>query len=113
MTERGEWHQEEFPENASLAKGLTQDYLGAMKAFLPGELREILEGEGMKVLRCGGLGSLARMCGEQPLQNAMADEELFGKFLDLCEWYDRNILPHGPGTRLRAGLIAIATTDRA
>jgi len=108
MAERGEWHQEEFPENAVLAKGLTQDYLGAMKAFLPGELKDILEGEGMNVLRCGGLGSLARFCPEQALRNALDDEELFEKFLDLCEWYDRNILPGGPGTRLRAGLIAVA-----
>lgn len=28
MLDRGEWHQEQFPQNAALAKGLTQDYFG-------------------------------------------------------------------------------------
>ena len=29
MLERGEWHQEQFPENAMMTKGLTQNYFGA------------------------------------------------------------------------------------
>jgi hypothetical protein len=33
---------------------------------------------------------------------------LFNEFCDLCERYDREVLPEGPGTSARAGLIAVA-----
>jgi SAM-dependent methyltransferase len=108
MLDQGEWHQERFPENAMLAKGLTEDYLGALKAFLPSELREILERVGMRVLRIGGLGSLANLCGKETVERVTRDEVLFQEFLELCERFDREILPKGPGTRQRAGLIAVA-----
>jgi SAM-dependent methyltransferase len=108
MLDQGEWHQERFPENAMLAKGLTEDYLGALKAFLPSELREALEQVGMRVLRIGGLGSLANLCGKETVERVTRDEVLFQEFLELCERFDREILPKGPGTRQRAGLIAVA-----
>lgn len=109
MLNEGEWHQEQFPENAALVKGQTTlDYLGALKAFLPGELRKILEKTGMRVLRIGGLGSLANLCGKETVQKILKDRALFQEFLDLCERFDKEILPDGPGTRQRAGLIAVA-----
>ncbi len=108
MWERGEWHQDQLPDNALLSKGMTQDYCGALKAFLPGELRAILEQAGMRVLRCGGLGSLALLCGRETVETVQKDQHLFDQFLDLCERFDREILPNGPGTRQRAGLIAVA-----
>jgi hypothetical protein len=91
-----------------LAKGLTQDYFGAFKAFLPSELSEILGQAGMRVLRIGGLGSLANLCGKEAVERALKDEALFQEFLELCEHFDREVLPDGPGTRQRAGLIAVA-----
>jgi SAM-dependent methyltransferase len=109
MFDQGQWHQEQFPENRLTARGLTQDYLGTLKAFLPREVQEILEGAGMHVLRCGGLGSLAGFCGQKTLDRVRQDEQLTEQFLDLCERFDREILPNGPGTRQRAGLIAVAT----
>jgi SAM-dependent methyltransferase len=108
MFDQGAWHQEQFPENRLTARGCTQDYMGALKAFLPGELRMILGRAGMHVLRCGGLGSLAGFCGQETLDCVRQDEQLMEQFLDLCEHFDREILPHGPGTRQRAGLIAVA-----
>jgi hypothetical protein len=63
----------------------------------------------MHVLRCGGLGSLAGFCGQKTLDRVRQDEQLTEQFLDLCERFDREILPNGPGTRQRAGLIAVAT----
>ncbi len=42
MLDSGEWHQEQFPQNTNLTKGLTQDYFGPFKAFLPNELRKTL-----------------------------------------------------------------------
>jgi SAM-dependent methyltransferase len=108
MFDRGEWHQEQFPENPLLSKGVTQDYFPGFRAFLPSELQAILEEAGMRVLRCGGLGSLANFCDQEVVERVCQDEALFQDFLDLCERFDRDVLPDGPGTRQRAGLIAVA-----
>jgi ubiquinone/menaquinone biosynthesis C-methylase UbiE len=108
MFERGEWHQEQFLENPLLSKGVTQDYFPGFRAFLPGELRDILEEAGMRILRCGGLGTLANLCGPEAAEQVCQDENLFQDFVDLCERFDLEVLPDGPGTRQRAGLIAVA-----
>jgi SAM-dependent methyltransferase len=108
MIDRGEWHQDQFPGNEVLTAGLTQNYLGALKAFLPGELTGILESAGMQVLRCGGLGSVAGFCDGETMRAISKDGALLEPFLDICERFDADILPSGPGTRLRAGLIAVA-----
>ena len=111
MFDRGEWHQEQFPENRLLSKGVTQDYFPGFRAFLPGELRTLLEEAGMRVLRCGGLGTLANFCGPEAVEQVCRDEALSQDFLDLCERFDREVLPEGPGTRQRAGLIAVAVPE--
>jgi hypothetical protein len=108
MIDRGEWHQNQFPGGDVLADGLTQNYMGALKAFLPGELTSILERAGMQVLRCGGLGSLAGLCGRETLTRVSNDPGLLESFLTTCERFDTELLPSGPGTRQRAGLIAVA-----
>ncbi|MEW5872948.1 MAG: class I SAM-dependent methyltransferase [Chloroflexota bacterium] len=108
MLETGAWHQEQFPENPALARGMTQDYMGALQAFTPGEVREILEQCGLHVLRCGGLGSLASLCGPETVGRVLQDDSLLRTFLDDCETFDRELLPCGPGTRQRSGLIAVA-----
>ena len=112
MMDHGEWYQEQFPENPELAKGMTQDYMGPFKAFLPGELSDLLLRCGMRVLRIGGIGSLANFVGQETVERAAKDEHLFQEFLDLCERFDAEILPDGPGTRNRAGLIAVAEPCR-
>jgi SAM-dependent methyltransferase len=108
MLDRGEWHQDQHPEHHKVTQGCTQGYMGTLKAFLPEELRAELEHAGMHVLRCGGLGSLAGLCERETVDRVLADERLTEQFLALCERFDREILPHGPGTRQRAGLIAVA-----
>jgi len=107
MFDAGEWHQDQFPDNPLLSKGMTQDYCGPLKAFTPDELRAILEKEGMRVLRCGGLGTLANLCGDETVQKVLKDKTLFREFVELCEQYDQTVLPGGTGTRQRAGLIAV------
>jgi ubiquinone/menaquinone biosynthesis C-methylase UbiE len=104
MLERGEWHYEQFPENARL----TQSYFGTLRAFLPHELRRFFEGLGWRVLRCGGLGSLANLCGKDTVERVLQDQSIFTEFVNLCERFDTETLPDGPGTRQRAGLIAVA-----
>jgi hypothetical protein len=108
MADRGEWRQDQFPDGKVLTEGMTQNYLGALHAFLPDELKDILNDAGMHVLRCGGLGSLAGLCDPEALARVLNDSVLLESFLDTCETFDRDILPCGPGTRLRAGLIAVA-----
>lgn len=108
MFDRGEWHQDQFPDSKMLTDGLTQNYMGALKAFLPDELTGILEDAGMRILRCGGLGSLAGLCDQEALSRVLKDSVLLEAFLTICEQFDRELLPCGPGTRLRAGLIAVA-----
>jgi len=104
MLEQGEWHYEQFPDNAQLSK----NYLGTLKAFLPQELQRSLEKNGLRVLRCGGLGSLANLCGQETIERALGSEARQDEFLDLCEYFDMELLPGGPGTKQRAGLIAVA-----
>jgi hypothetical protein len=87
---------------------MTQDYMGAFKAFMPDELWLILERLGMRVLRCSGLGTLANLCGKKTVERVLEDETRLEAFLDLCERFDAEILPNGPGTRQRAGLLAVA-----
>jgi len=56
----------------------------------------------------GGLGSLASLCDREMVAGVSKDGDLLHAFLDACERFDAEILPCGPGTRLRAGLIAVA-----
>jgi SAM-dependent methyltransferase len=108
MAGHGEWHQDQFPDAKVLTEGMTQNYLGALKAFLPDELKDILNDAGMHVLRCGGLGSLAGLCDPEALTRVLNHGALLESFLDICERFDNDVLPCGPRTRLRAGLIAVA-----
>ena len=101
----GAWHAEQFPENAALTE---QFSFIALKAFLPGEVKAIMEQAGMKVLRAGGIGSLAALCDEDAIEQALASDSLFQEFLDMCEHFDKEILSDGPGSRDDTGLIAVA-----
>jgi hypothetical protein len=42
------------------------------------------------------------------VEHVCQDEALFQDFVDLCERFDQEVLLDGPGTRQRAGLIAVA-----
>jgi SAM-dependent methyltransferase len=103
MFETGFWHQDQYPTNYQLVP----DYLGALKAYLPSELEQRLEANGMKILVLRGLGSLANLC-EDVVPQILDDPALLEEFLDLCERFDRDIMPGGPGTCQRAGLLAVA-----
>jgi len=104
MLEQGDWHYEQFPENRQLSK----EYLGDLKAFLPQELKNSIGQNGLRVLRCGGLGSLINLCGREASEIALKDKVLLEEFLNLCERFDVEMLTSGPGTKQRAGLIAVA-----
>ena len=79
-----------------------------IRAFLPAELVGTIEAHGMTVLRAGGLGSLAHLCGEDFVNGVLANPDGVEPFLDECERFDHEILPDGPGTYDDTGLIAVA-----
>ncbi len=108
MLENGRWDQDSFPENAAMAKGCTLDRFPQFKAFLFDEVRTILEDSGMRILRLTGLGSLCHLCNRETIAKVLANEKLFGDFVRLCERFDLEVLPYGPGSRARAGIIAVA-----
>jgi hypothetical protein len=101
MLDRGEWRQGPAAEDGA-------SMFGPCKSFLPGELKKMLNEAGLVVQRLGGLGSLAQVCDPDILRQVTREVGLFNEFVDLCERYDREVQPEGPGTSARAGLIAMA-----
>ena len=61
----------------------------------------------------GGLGSLAHLCYEETLERVMGDGRLFEEFVSLAERFDLEVLPQGPGSYRRAGLIAVGERPRS
>ena len=57
MFHTGFWHKEQYPENEKLVK----DYFPTLKAFLPNELKTLLENNGMKVIELRAIGSLSNL----------------------------------------------------
>jgi len=112
MLDHGRWDQGSFPENADLARGNRQDWFPQFRAFRFDEVREKLEAAGMRVLRLTGLGSLGCLCSRETIKKVQADEKLFAEFVELCERFDLEVLPFGPGSRARAGIIAVAEPGR-
>lgn len=108
MFDHGEWRQEEAEDAETFAKGATDGYLGALRSFLPEELAASIRAEGLYVERVGGLGSLSLLAGREAVRRAAAEQTLMQRFIELADRFDREIMPQGPGTRQRAGLIAVA-----
>jgi len=107
----GEWHQDHFPENKEISKGATQDYFGAFKVFTPAEFGGLLRKYGMRVKRCTSLGSLANFLKEDRLKQVVSSKKLLAEFLGLCERFDLEVMPDGPGTRNRSGVLAVAVKN--
>jgi hypothetical protein len=108
LLDSGVWDPDRFPENALLGRALAGTYLPPMNAFRPRELRALVEAEGFRVLRLGGIGTLAHLCGPETWRRLFDDPRQREGFLDLCERFDAEVLPDGPGTRSRAGLLVVA-----
>jgi SAM-dependent methyltransferase len=108
MFDAGTWYQDQFPDNPLLTEENTSGYFGPLRAFLPAELRDLLQRAGLHVVRCGGLGSLANLVGPDVVRQVLADAALTQEFVELCDRYDAEISPEGIGTTERAGLIAVA-----
>jgi SAM-dependent methyltransferase len=66
-------------------------------AFMPGELREIMEKNRMKNIKFSGPGALSRSIPGEVLRTLMNDEELKNDFLDFCYHYDSQASVAGLG----------------
>ncbi|MDR0839679.1 MAG: methyltransferase domain-containing protein [Oscillospiraceae bacterium] len=74
-------------------------------AFMPDELRGLLESCGGRNIRLSGPGALSRLIPGEVLRNIMRDAQLRGDFLDFCYEYDRNPSVAGLG---KDNLVALA-----
>lgn len=108
MIKTGIWDQNQFPDNNLLAKGCTQDYFGVQKAFTQSELKAILERTNMHILRLGGIGTLSENSNREALEKLKKHKTQFNEFLDIAEYFDKEVFPEGKGTQNRCGLIAVA-----
>ena len=87
-----------------------------LKAYTPKELREILEKSGLEVKECRSIGSLThlylmhlyRAYPEAEVNKKINEISRDPEFIELCDYYDRFVMPEGPGSFRRAGVIAAA-----
>ena len=66
-------------------------------AFMPDELKEILENKGLKNIKFAGPGALSRSIPGEVLLNIMKDEKLKNEFLEFCYEYDSQVWVAGMG----------------
>lgn len=101
MIRSGSWHKDQFPDNALIYPRVCD--IETLKAFDPDELRALLLANGMTVDTVRSIGSLTHLLLPHG-SPAVPDADL----VELCETYDRTVLPAGPGSFRRAGLLAVA-----
>lgn len=104
-------------ENYDDCKGLT--YINELKSFSIKELTGIIEDNNMNVKECRSLGSLTHLYLMQ-LYSTLDKNEVKKKideiseseeFLELCDYYDKEIMSEGMGSFRRAGIIAVCEKD--
>lgn len=90
--------------------------IAELKAYDVDELRDILRENKMNVLECRSIGSLTHLYLMHLYRQYDADtvcEKINAistdkDFLNLCDYYDRKVMPDGMGSFRRAGIFAIA-----
>ena len=110
MMETGFFSKDDYDD----ADALTS--ISEFKAYDVDELRNTLEANGMRVLECRSIGSLTHLYllhlylqnnpneVRRKINELAANEE----FLEICDYYDKCVMPNGMGSFRRAGIFAIA-----
>ena len=96
------------------AEGLTS--IAELRAYDPAELREVLREKGMNVLECRSIGSLThlylihlyRQNNADVVHEKINEISINPEFLELCDFYDKYLMPEGMGSFRRAGVFAVA-----
>jgi ubiquinone/menaquinone biosynthesis C-methylase UbiE len=104
MMRTGSWDKDQFSENALIYPSVCG--IAKLKAFTAAELTALLQASGMAVASSRGLGSLTHLLmphGSPPIPTK--------ELVELCEAYDTTVLPGGPGSFRRAGLLAVAHSE--
>ena len=109
MTE-GYFSKEDYDD----AENLTS--ISELKAYTTGEFRNILENLGMDVLECRSVGSLThlylmhlyRQEDDETVHEKINQLSMDDEFLELCDYYDKYVMPDGMGSFRRSGILAIA-----
>ena len=101
-------------ENYGDADALTS--IAELKAYDVEELRAVLGNNGMHVLECHSIGSLThlyllhlyRQNSGDDVHKKLDEISTNNEFLEVCEYYDKYVMPNGMGSFRRAGIFAIA-----
>jgi len=109
MMNNGMWEMDKYKDGEELCS------IGELKAFSCDELKEELENNRMKVNSVRSIGSLTQMYLIHLYRQHTANEvkKIMGKlskkheFIELCERYDKEVMPNGPGSFRRAGIMAV------
>lgn len=109
MFENGYWSKTQFEENTDMVCSIP-----IFKAFSPKEIKEELIANGMKVKLSRSIGTLSHLfllhLRNNEFRISEMKSEILNQFIDLCEQYDEEIMPDGPGSFRRSGIIAVAET---
>lgn len=113
MLRTGLWDAAASAENASLHPNPI--WFPTLQAFTPASLRAALEACNMQVVACRALGSLTHLmlphAGSTLSASGLAQPGRLPRddsFVALCERFDLELAPAGPGSFRRAGLLAVA-----
>lgn len=90
--------------------------LSEFKAYDVDELRSVLEANRMHVLACRSIGSLTHLYllhlylhnSRDEVRRKINELAACEEFLEICEDYDKYVMPNGMGSFRRAGILAIA-----
>ena len=101
-------------DNYDDAEELTS--ISELKAYDIDELKDMLEKNGMSVLECRSIGSLTHLYLMHLYRQNTAEDvhkkinEISSdmEFLEICDYYDKYVMPEGMGSFRRAGIFAIA-----
>ena len=109
MMETGYFNKENYDD----AEELTS--IAELKAYDVDELRDILGKNGMNVLECRSIGSLTHLYLMHLYRQNTADDvnkkinaiSTDKDFIDICDYYDKFVMPNGMGSFRRAGIFAV------
>lgn len=112
MFENGYWSKEQFEENADMLCTIPM-----FKAYTTDELEHELTVNGMSVKFSRSIGTLSHLF-LMHLRNSESKinqlrGEILNEFIKLCDRYDKEVMPNGPGSFRRSGIIALAEIKKA
>lgn len=94
--------------------------ISELKAYDVHELRDVLNENGLNVIECRSIGSLThlylmhlyRQYPAEIVNEKMNTISANKDFLEICDYYDKNVMSDGMGSFERAGIFAIAEKAR-